>query len=416
MGVCMLAAEVGVGVGGLSADCWVPGSVSLPATQSGPLEHLAVAVKDMFAVEGHVSSFGHPRWRQTHAASTTTAPVVSRLLAAGASVAGLAKLDQLAYSLVGNAGEGTAPLNSRYPDRFTGGSSSGPAAAVAAGLADIGLGTDTAGSIRVPAAACGLFGWRPTPGLVDSRGVLPLAPSFDVVGVLARNAALLGEVAALLGGSAAAGRPAAARRVLVPADCLDEISPQAAQAVRAAAGVIAGDVGCELADCRLGAFVNEDVADLFARIQGREVWRAHGSWLTRSSAVLAPDVRGRVERAARLSAAPVAQQRDDERKRGRYVAELARLLSPGSVVLLPVLPGLPPLRSASAAELQAFRGRAFRLAAPASLAGRPEVVIPVRHRASGQTFGVGLLGAARGDLGLLRIAGRVGPDGQPLIV
>ena len=124
-----------------AAACWVPDSVSLRATGRGPLDGVTVAVKDMIAVAGHVSSFGHPRWRATHSPGDENAPVLCGLLAAGASVAGLAKLDQLAYSLIGNAGEGLAPLNSRYPGRFTGGSSSGPAAAVAAGLAEAGLGT-----------------------------------------------------------------------------------------------------------------------------------------------------------------------------------------------------------------------------------------------------------------------------------
>ena len=189
------------------AACWVPDSVSLRATSPGPLDNVTVPVKDMTSVAGHVSSFGHPRWRATHGPGEENAPVLSGLLAAGASVAGLAKLDQLAYSLIGNAGEGAAPLNSRYPSRFTGGSSSGPAAAVAAGLTEAGLGTDTAGSIRVPAAACGLFGFRPTHGLVSTRGVLPLAPSFDVVGVLARRAAPLGQVMEVLLASSGAAQP-----------------------------------------------------------------------------------------------------------------------------------------------------------------------------------------------------------------
>ena len=121
-----------------------------------------------------------------------------------------------------------APLNSRYPSRFTGGSSSGPAAAVAAGLTEAGLGTDTAGSIRVPAAACGLFGFRPTHGLVSTRGVLPLAPSFDVVGVLTRRAALLGQVMeVLLASSGAAPGMMTTRTVCVPSDCLAAVSPGA---------------------------------------------------------------------------------------------------------------------------------------------------------------------------------------------
>ena len=231
--------------------CWVPGSVSVPATGHGPLDHVTVAVKDMISVAGHVSSFGHPRWRETHPPSGETAPALSGLLAAGASVTGLAKLDQLAYSLIGNAGEGVAPLNSRYPGRFTGGSSSGPAAAVAAGLTEAGLGTDTAGSIRVPAAACGLFGFRPTHGLVSTRGVLPLAPSFDVVGVLARRAALLGQVVdVLLASSEAARGPVTLRTVWVPADGLAGVSPELSAAVQGTARAIAA----RLRLCRLGMF------------------------------------------------------------------------------------------------------------------------------------------------------------------
>src|SRR5580704_3429458 len=134
-----------------AAECWVPGTFRRPATGTGPLDGCTLAVKDMLAIEGHVSSFGHPRWRDTHGPATQTAPAVTRLLAAGASIAGLAKLDQLAWSIIGNVGEGVAPLNAVYPDRFTGGSSSGPAAAVAVGLASAGIGSDTGGSIRVPA-------------------------------------------------------------------------------------------------------------------------------------------------------------------------------------------------------------------------------------------------------------------------
>jgi amidase len=396
--------------------CWVPGSVSLPATGHGPLDHVTLAVKDMISVAGHVSSFGHPRWRETHPPSGETAPALSRLLAAGASVTGLAKLDQLAYSLIGNVGEGVAPLNSRFPGRFTGGSSSGPAAAVAAGLTEAGLGTDTAGSIRVPAAACGLFGFRPTHGLVSTRGVLPLAPSFDVVGVLARRAALLGQVAeTLLAASEAARGPVRLRTVWVPADVLAGISPELAAAVQGTARVIAHASGCAVSECPPGSFPYEEVADLFARLQGREVWRVHGSWLSENRQFLAPDVQSRVDRAEALSRASPQHQADDRAWPG-YVSRLGDVFPPDSVAVLPVIAGLPPRRGAGPEELLAFRAGTFRLTAPASLAGRPELVVPVHHRASGQRFGVGILGPDGGDVALLRIASLICPDDAALAV
>jgi amidase len=401
------------------ADCWAPGSVSRPATGSGPLDGLTLAVKDMIFLEGHVSSFGHGRWRETHEPSPTTAPVLARLLAAGASMAGLTKLDQLAYSIIGNAGEGVAPLNPLYPERFTCGSSSGPAAAVAAGLADVGIGTDTGGSIRAPAAACGLFGLRPTHGLISAEGVLPLAPSFDVVGVLARDLAPLRQVMETLSSGLDAS-PAdlaedpVSRRLVVPVDCLAGVSAETSAAVCATAAALASAAGCELAEVELGAFVSDDVADLFARVQGRQVWSAHGPWLTQNAGVLAPDVAQRVARAEKLSAEPQSRQDADAAAWHAYTAALAERLPADTIAVLPVMPDFPPLRTATAAELQAFRIRALRYTAPASLAGRPELVIPVRHVASDRQVGVGILGPAGSDLGLISAASRVCPPRGPL--
>src|SRR5215471_10097961 len=179
-------------------DCWVPNSFPIAPTGEGVLSGKTVAVKDLADYTGHKVSFGLARWRDTHEASKETAPILTQLLEAGGSIAGFTKMDQLAYSLIGNVCEGTPPLNSLYPDRFTGGSSSGPAAAVAAGLVDIGRGTDTAGAIRVPAAACELFGLRPHHGAIRVSGVRSLPPSLDAVGVLTTNPTLLGSAFSVL--------------------------------------------------------------------------------------------------------------------------------------------------------------------------------------------------------------------------
>jgi amidase len=332
-------------------------------------------------------------------------------------VAGLAKLDQLAYSLIGNAGEGTAPVNSQYPDRFTGGSSSGPAAAVAAGLADIGIGTDTGGSIRVPAAACGLIGLRPGHGLLSMQGVLPLAPSFDVAGILARDARLLGQVLAVLRAGAEAAGPAT-RQVLVPDGWPAGTSAGAGQAVPAVAAAIADVTGAGLAEIPLTTLISAEAADLFARIQAREVWQAHGTWLAANGQALAADVRARVARARALSTAPEADahRRADEAGRRQYLAALDEIVPPASILVLPVMPDLAPLRGAGQEELAAFRAATLRLTAPAGLTGRPELVIPVHHLASGKRLGIGLIAARSGETELLRIAGLLTPAGDPLAV
>jgi len=412
----MVTAVAGA-ISGEQVHCWAPGTVRLPATGTGPLDGRAVAVKDMIAVAGHVSSFGHPRWRETHGPQDRTAPLISRLLAAGAEVAGLAKLDQLAYSLIGNVGEGTAPVNSLYPGRFTGGSSSGPAAAVAAGLADIGIGTDTGGSVRVPAAACGLLGLRPGHGLLSMDGVLPLAPSFDVAGIMTRDAALLGQALDVLRGGAATAGPAT-RQVLVPGGWPAATSAEARQAVPAVAAAIAGVTGAGLAEIAVTTLISAEAADLFARIQAREVWQAHGSWLSVHREALAPDVRARVARAEALSTArdAAAHQRADEAGRRQYRAALDEIMPPASILVLPVMPDLAPPRDANSDELAAFRGATLRFTAPAGLTGRPELVLPVRHLASGKRLGIGLIGARSGEAELVRIASLLLTADDPLAV
>ncbi|UFS57899.1 AtzH-like domain-containing protein [Subtercola endophyticus] len=157
----------------------------------GPLAGIRVAVKDLFAIEGETIGAGNPAFAAARAPETATAPAVQALIDAGAEITGLAQTDELAFSIAGtNVHYGTPP-NPAAPGRISGGSTSGPASAVALGLADLGLGTDTAGSIRVPGSYTGLYGLRTTHNAVSRAGLIGLAPSFDTVGLLARDLSTL---------------------------------------------------------------------------------------------------------------------------------------------------------------------------------------------------------------------------------
>ena len=140
---------------------------------------------------GTVTGAGNPTFAAEHAAATRNATAVERLLDAGASVIGKTITDELSYSLSGTNVHYGMPRNVNAPGRVPGGSSAGSAAAVAAGLADLALGIDTGGSVRIPASYCGIYGWRPTYAAVPIDGVVALSPSFDVVGLFAANADLL---------------------------------------------------------------------------------------------------------------------------------------------------------------------------------------------------------------------------------
>lgn len=219
-----------------------PGPLTAP-TGSGVLDGETVAVKDLFAVAGQRVGAGNPAWLAAAAVAEVHAVAVALLLDAGAALAGIAQTEEFAYSLTGaNAHYGTPP-NPRAPGRISGGSTSGPTTAVAAGEASIALGTDTGGSVRVPAAYQGLWGIRPTHGAVPVGGLLPLAPSFDTVGWLTRDAATLARVGDVLLPADAAALPDQAPLVLS-----DALLGLAAPEVRDAVGQLGRAAGAEPVD------------------------------------------------------------------------------------------------------------------------------------------------------------------------
>src|SRR6516225_12387728 len=170
----------------------------LSPTGSGPLDGLCFVVKDTIDVAGFKTGCGNPTWRDTHPAAAVHAVCIEQLLRAGAHCAGKTICDELAFSLLGENYFYGTPLNAYAPDRVPGGSSSGSASAVACGLVDFALGTDTGGSMRVPASNCGIWGMRPSHGFISVAGVLPFAPTFDTVGLFAQSVEVLTRAATVL--------------------------------------------------------------------------------------------------------------------------------------------------------------------------------------------------------------------------
>ena len=384
--------------------------------RAGALTGTTFAVKDLFDVAGERTGCGNPTWLATHAPATAHAAVVERLLQAGARLLGKARTDEMAYSLDGSNVHEGAPLNPAAPDRLTGGSSSGSASLVAAGEVDFAIGTDTAGSVRVPAAWCGLFGIRPTHGVIDTRGLTPLAPGFDVVGWFAREATLLRRVGDILlpaatdpaaanaAAPAAPAAPGAPTRAggwsLVRDPGMEQaVDIEVAAAVLAAFTRGAGHAAAAIeASCpvNLGA-----VADCLRVLQAAEAWRTHSAWIEAEQPVFGPGVAARFAMARTITPGEV---QDAVLTRARLVAQLDAFLPPGRILVLPAVPGPALSRKATADQLQARRSRIFPLTALASLTGRPQITLP-RRTATGLPIGVGLLGWRGADRILLSVAG-----------
>src|SRR5215468_1723076 len=225
-----------------SFGAFCPGPrVCLEGASTGPLAGLTFAAKDNFDVAGHITGAGSPDWQRSHRPAYTTAAAIRSLVAAGASLVGKTQMDELAYGSLGeNAHYGT-PRNPAAPDRVPGGSSSGSASAVAGGLVDFALGSDSACSVRLPAALCGLFGMRPTLGRVSTDGMLPLSPSLDTVGWFARTPELLQQIGRVLLDARAEGpRPTT---LLIAEDAFALAQPRIAHALQPMVETIASHFG-----------------------------------------------------------------------------------------------------------------------------------------------------------------------------
>jgi amidase len=382
------------------ADAFVERFVIEP-TADGELRRATFAVKDLFDVAGHRTGCGNPTWAATHPPATSNAAVVQLLLRAGARLLGKTRTDEMAYSIEGSNFHEGAPPNPAAPSRLTGGSSSGAASAAAAGEVDFAVGTDTAGSVRVPAAWCGLMGLRPTHARVSAAGLTPLAPSFDSVGWLASSSATLRKVGGVLLGEGAlrVSGPSILRdaRVNGCADAVVAALVESMFKVCATRGFRAGDVSL--------AVDLEAVAQCLRILQGHEAWSVHGRWIDAVQPQFGPGV---AERFAAARSITTQQAAEAARERAAIIARLDAVLPPGMMLCLPTVPAPAPLRNAAPEQLQSLRARIFPLTALASLTGRPQITLPL-PTVAGAPVGFSLLGWRNGDEALLEAAQVLAP-------
>ncbi len=373
--------------------------VALKGSGSGPLAGLSFGVKDIYDIAGHKTGFGSPDWLATHEVAAATAPVVRQLLAAGADMAGKTQTDELTYSLNGeNAHYGT-PQNVNAPGRIPGGSSSGSAAAVAGGLVDFALGSDTGGSVRAPASFCGVYGIRPTHGRVSLEGACPLAKSFDTAGWFARDAALLERVGRVLLGNAPVPAPGP---VLLAEDAFALLDPAACAALQPALSRATAALGAPRA-VTVSAEGLPQWFQAFRILQGAEIRAQLGDWVARVKPKLGPGVKERIEWTATIKPAEVARSqaaRDAARSR------MDALLADNAVLLLPTVPDIAPLLNTPPAQLDDFRAKAMSLLCIAGLAGLPQVTLPLATL-NGCPLGLSLLAGRGNDALLLALARRV---------
>ena len=370
---------------------------TLDPQTDGPLSGLTFAAKDIYDIAGHQTGCGSPDWAATHPVAERTAPAAKALLDAGATLIGKSHTDEIAYSLIGaNAHYGT-PLNSAAPDRVPGGSSSGSVSAVAAGLADIGLGSDTGGSVRMPASFCGVYGIRTTHGRIDLADTMPLAPSFDTAGWFCRDA----QTFALAGKAYAMGAPDTlpSIRLLLADDAMAAADPATIAAFAATLDQLQDRFG-SAHSMRLSDHPLAEWREVFRINQAAEIWQVHGDWVTKTNPGFGPGVRERFAMAAAITRDEHEKAKADRETISRHVQDL---IGPDGILVLPTSPGPAPLLSSDESQRDSFRQTALEFLCPAGLARLPQISIPV-GKVDNAPVGLSLVGPQGADGLLLAIA------------
>jgi amidase len=380
-----------------TVGAFIPGTrFEHPPTATGPLSGRTFAVKDLFDVAHCNTTYGNPDWARTHPTPTATAPAVTSLLQAGAYLVGKTKTVELAYGLTGeNVWLGT-PRNPAAPDRFPGGSSCGSAAAVAAGLVDFALGSDTGGSVRIPASYCGLFGIRPTAGAISLAGACPLAPSLDTPGWFARSASMLSTIGDVL---LPTNRQGADGPLLRVEEAWVNAQPQVADLLRPALEKLeplrGRAIGVRLLPEGLGTLFQH-----FRAVQAEEAWAALGSWVATVNPTFGPGVGERFAAARTTNPADAAAGRAFRRL---LQARIRPILAGGAVLIYPTSPCPAPLLTATLSEQDAIRQATMGVTAIAGFCGLPEVTLPFAT-INGAPVGLSLVAGQGQDRALLALA------------
>jgi aspartyl-tRNA(Asn)/glutamyl-tRNA(Gln) amidotransferase subunit A len=375
----------------------------------GPYAGIPIALKDLFDIAGEPTPAGSAILADAPEAKAN-APVVARMLGAGFIPVGRVNMTEFAFSGLGinpHYGTPSSPWD-RASKRIPGGSSSGTAVAVADGMAAAGLGTDSGGSCRIPAAFCGIVGYKPTARRIPISGVLPLAPSLDSVGPLARSVACCAEIDAILAGETPAA-PIPARlhglRFATPDTMvLDRMDETVAAAFDTALSRLSA-AGARIEQARFSEFDELTAMNARGGFAASEAYAWHRHLLATRGSGYDPRIRVRIARGEHMSAADYL---DLLNARRRLIAEFDRATAPYDCVLMPTVPIVAP-RIVDLDDERAYNSinmLILRNTALGNFFDRCAISVPC-HRKGDAPVGLMLMGETMGDGRLFTIAAAV---------
>lgn len=370
--------------------------------RASPIAGIPVSIKDLLDVKGEVTRAGAPALDDMPPA-VSDAPVVSRLKAAGAVLVGRTNMTQFAFSLVGLNSHFGTPANPWDRRRIPGGSSSGAAVSVADGMVAAAIGSDTVGSIRVPAAFCGVVGFKPTQRTVPLTGAVPLSSTLDSIGPLARSVADCAAVHAIIAGEAAHPLDMSSvegLRLAIPQDlALDDLDIEVARDFdRACASISSG--GARIQHVSLDVLQEVQTLNGNSVIQPAEAYTWHRELLARRGKDYDPRIKARVESGAHIRAVDYLSMLS---RRLQLMADYDKATSEFDALLLPTTSIIAPTFEECSNAEDSIRTKLLRNTAPFNFLDLCAISIPV-HRPGDAPVGLMIVGHRNGDWRLLNIA------------
>lgn len=379
-------------------NAFIKKDLILEPTGTGALDGLTFAVKDVFEIQNYKNTAGNPDWYRTHSLGKRNAPVIESFLQNGARLTGTTHTDELMYSLNGENSHYGTPLNPNAPDRIPGGSSSGSSVAAAAGIVDFAIGTDTGGSVRIPSSYCGIYGFRPTHGIVDINGVIPLAKSFDTVGWMSKDLNILLKVGEVLIDHQVPTHDSFPY-LFFEEESWNFIDEDSKNILLQAAAVFE-EMGSVKQSLKVSTDGLSNWADLFRSIQGIEIWKEHGTWIEKENPEFGPGIAERFKWTSTLKQEDLPSLME---RQANIRQHLSTILKDNGLLVIPTSPDVAPLRNTQEEKLEQHRTRTMQLTCMAGLSGFPQITVPFKNK-NGIPIGLSFIANQNQDLNLIKCA------------
>ena len=354
----------------------------------GLLKGLNFLVKDMCNVKGFKTSCGNPDFFDICKPASDYAPFLKDILNEGAKLNGITICDEFFYSLIGENGHYGTPINFNAPGCVPGGSSSGSAAALTGNLYDFSIGSDTGGSVRIPASFCGLIGMRPTHNRIITTGVYPMAPSFDTIGWFANNKEIFQKVGNVLLNKVQKS-DINFKEYVIAEDLLELCDAEVKDSFSNYIKVNLPPIN----KTRLSQYSKTVIADNFRIIQASEVKENIIPWIEKNQPNISPEIKNRIDMASKITDIEVSKAK---KFREKLMYEIEKSLPEGTIAIFPTAPFSAPKSGLDDETLGSFRKRLMELTSVTGMTSRPQITIPKLKDKSGPV-GLSLLGWKNSD-------------------